>query len=257
MRSRPSNCRPASCRVSAACTSSSRRPRWSDSAKARATSSSIRTAASSSARPARSSSPWPPISAMRSSLPGIDARDLRPRVQSSLKELEKFQCPSGGFAFWPGECQTVSPYLTSYVLSVYQTAATLNYTVDADVMRAGVRLSRKRDEPRSSRSTRAGGRPTPRGRHSRSRCSSTAAATRTRTSTGCISYLDRMPVFALAYLHDAMAANGGRGAAPGRAAPADEQRDPAGGGHGSCRGAERSVSVVVLQLQHPHDGASC
>ena len=48
-------------------------------------------------------------------LPGIDARELRPRVQSSLKELEKFQCPSGGFAFWPGECQTVSPYFTSYV----------------------------------------------------------------------------------------------------------------------------------------------
>src|SRR5205823_6284865 len=46
-------------------------------------------------------------------LPGIDARSLRGEVQKSLAELEKFQCPSGGFAFWPGECRTASPFITS------------------------------------------------------------------------------------------------------------------------------------------------
>src|SRR5262249_17603477 len=56
-------------------------------------------------------------------LPGIDARDIRGRAQSSLRELETFQCPSGGFAFWPGHCRTVSPFLTSYALHVFQTAA--------------------------------------------------------------------------------------------------------------------------------------
>src|SRR5262249_28920387 len=60
-------------------------------------------------------------------LPGIDTRTLRTEVQKSLVELEKFQCPSGGFAFWPGECLTVSPFLTSYVLHVFQTAAALKY----------------------------------------------------------------------------------------------------------------------------------
>src|SRR5207247_6157814 len=29
-------------------------------------------------------------------LPGIDPKDLRPRVQTGLRELERFQCPSGG-----------------------------------------------------------------------------------------------------------------------------------------------------------------
>ena len=53
-------------RALAACTSSCRRRRWSDSAKARGTSSSIPTAAPSSADRARSRSCWPPTSATRS-----------------------------------------------------------------------------------------------------------------------------------------------------------------------------------------------
>ena len=36
------------------------------------------------------------------SLPGIDAAKMRPAVQQTLKELETFQCASGGFAYWPG-----------------------------------------------------------------------------------------------------------------------------------------------------------
>src|SRR5262249_33190602 len=67
-------------------------------------------------------------------LPGIDARDLRARTQKELKGLEAYQCPSGGFAYWPGECLSVSPYLTSYVVHVYQTAADLKYDVDASVL---------------------------------------------------------------------------------------------------------------------------
>src|SRR5678816_1257630 len=49
----------------------------------------------------------------------ITTRDLKPLVQSALSELQNFQCSSGGFAFWPGECRTVSPYLTSYLLHVF------------------------------------------------------------------------------------------------------------------------------------------
>ena len=42
------------------------------------------------------------------SLPGMDPKSMRPVAQRTLKELEKFQCESGGFAYWPGACWTGS-----------------------------------------------------------------------------------------------------------------------------------------------------
>ena len=63
--------------------------------------------------------------------------------QTNLNELETFQCGDGGFAFWPGECWSASPYLTSYVAArLPARRATLGYTVDADVCDRGVRLPR-------------------------------------------------------------------------------------------------------------------
>jgi uncharacterized protein YfaS (alpha-2-macroglobulin family) len=41
-------------------------------------------------------------------LPGIEAGKLRPVVQQTLKELERYQCRSGGFAYWPGVCSMSS-----------------------------------------------------------------------------------------------------------------------------------------------------
>src|SRR5262249_15671613 len=70
-------------------------------------------------------------------LPGIDVHDLKPRLHASLKEVETFQCPCGGFAFWPGYCWSVSPFLTSYALHVFQVAAALHYDINADVMKRG------------------------------------------------------------------------------------------------------------------------
>ena len=80
---------------------------WSVSARARATSSSIRTAARSSEARARWRSCWPPISATRSRCPASSRHRSAPAVQQPLKELEQFQCASGGFAYWPGECWSV------------------------------------------------------------------------------------------------------------------------------------------------------
>ena len=184
---RRSRCRQASCRASAGCTSSCRRPRSSASAKARATSSSIRTAAWSSARRARSCWRWRPISATRSSLPG-HRRDAicEPRCRARCNELEKFQCPSGGFAFWPGECRTVSPY-------PHQLRAAASTRP-----RATLKYDRRRRRDASGRTTISQGELAraaagqrrlvaglhARGRRSPSRCSSRAAGTRTRTSTG-------------------------------------------------------------------------
>jgi uncharacterized protein YfaS (alpha-2-macroglobulin family) len=144
-------------------------------------------------------------------LPGVDPKDLRPRVQASLKELEKFQCSSGGFAFWPGACASVSPYLTSYVVHVYQTAASLKYNVDAGVMqRAYDYLQRELAVPR----------PVNEGWWPAYTAWETFAVKvlvvggRNQDSNinRLYGFLDRMPVFALAYLHDSMIAKGESGA---------------------------------------------
>src|SRR5262249_6000530 len=63
--------------------------------------------------------------------------DLKKDVQHAVTELERFQCPSGGFAFWPGECQLTSPYLTAYLLHVLQTARGHEYAVTPDVLERG------------------------------------------------------------------------------------------------------------------------
>ena len=46
---------------------------------------------------------------------------------NTLAELPGYQCPSGAFAFWKGACGSVSPFLTSYVLHVYQRAGGLGH----------------------------------------------------------------------------------------------------------------------------------
>src|SRR5262245_13050724 len=143
-------------------------------------------------------------------LPGIDPRSLRTEVQKSLRELEKFQCPSGGFAFWPGACLTASPFLTSYVLQVYQAAMSLKYEVNAEVMRRGYDyLQDALAEPPPSNES-----------WWPAYTAWKSFAVRTLVEGGrnqdsninrLYTYLDRMPVFALAYLNDAMVMKGETG----------------------------------------------
>ena len=138
-------------------------------------------------------------------LPGIDPKDLRSRTQTTLNDLQRFQCPSGGFAFWPGACLTVSPYLTSYVLHVYQVAGGLGYSVDREMMQRGYTyLERELAAPLpvneewwtaftaweafAAKVLVEGGR--------------NADSTINRL----YQYRDRMPVFALAYLYDSLVA---------------------------------------------------
>ncbi len=64
------------------------------------------------------------------SLPGMDTSTMRPAVQQALRELERFQCGDGGFAYWPGQCHSRSAYLTSYLLHVFKMASDLKYDVD-------------------------------------------------------------------------------------------------------------------------------
>ena len=146
-------------------------------------------------------------------LPGIDAKSLRTDVQASLKDLERFQCGSGGFAFWPGECRTVSPFLTSYALHVFQVAASLKYTVDDTIMQRGYEYLH--NALAEAPPVNEGWWP--------SFTAWEAFAVKVLVEGGrnedaninrLYGYLDRMPIFAMAYLHDALVARGEGGARP-------------------------------------------
>ena len=142
-------------------------------------------------------------------LPGVDTTEMRPAVQQTLKELEKYQCSSGGFAYWPGQCLTVSPYLTAYLLHVFKTAADLKYDVDPGMRGRGYAYLEKElaQKPPVNESWWP------------SYTAWQAFAVKVLVEGGrnqdsnltrLYGYRDRMPVFALAYLSDALIARGPR-----------------------------------------------
>ena len=148
-------------------------------------------------------------------LPGIDAATLKPRTQTELNNLNDFQCSNGGFSLWPGDCRSVSPYLTSYILHVMRTAGRLGLVVDAGVTRRAydylegqLAAAREPDEGMwpaelawrtfAVKVLVEGGR------------NQDSAINR------LLPRVDRMPVFALAYMLDAL------GTAPARARERDE-----------------------------------
>ncbi|MEP6915666.1 MAG: MG2 domain-containing protein, partial [Acidobacteriota bacterium] len=141
------------------------------------------------------------------SLPGMDPSKMRPAVQQTLKELEAFQCGNGGFAYWPGQCWSTSPYLTAYLLHVFKTASDLKYTVDAGM----------RERAYTYLEQQLGEKPPVNEGWWASYTAWQAFAVKVLAEGGrnqdsninrLYGYRDRMPVFALAYLHDAMVAKG-------------------------------------------------
>ena len=140
-------------------------------------------------------------------LPGMDTKQMRPAVQATLKELETFQCPGGGFAYWPGKCSSVSPYLTAYLLDVMKQAVDLKYDVNRGVReRAYQYLQERLSAPPP---VNEGWWP--------SYTAWQAFAVKVLVEGGrnqdsnltrLYGYRERMPVFALAYLHDAFLAKG-------------------------------------------------
>ena len=139
------------------------------------------------------------------SLPGITPAALRDRAQATLRELERFQCEGGGFAYWPGACFSTSPYLTSYVLHVMRVADSLGYTVSNDVRQRGYAyLERALSQPPAENEGWSPG-----------HTAWQAFAIKVLVEGGrqqdsninrLFGHLDRMPVFALAHLHDALVA---------------------------------------------------
>ncbi|MBA2303177.1 MAG: hypothetical protein H0W08_11140, partial [Acidobacteria bacterium] len=140
-------------------------------------------------------------------LPGMDTSKMRPAVQQTLKDLERFQCPSGGFAYWPGSCTSTSPYLTAYLLHVFKVASDLKYDVDRGMRERAYGYLERQLAARppinegwwpaytawqafAVKVLVEGGR------------------TQDSNLTRLYGYRDRMPVFAIAYLHDTMVARG-------------------------------------------------
>ena len=145
-------------------------------------------------------------------LPGVDTSKMKPAVQQALKELELFQCPNGGFTYWAGQCRYTSAYLTSYLLHVFKVAGDLKYDVDRSVLqRAYAYLDRELAvAPPVNESWWP------------AYTAWQAFAVKVMVEGGrnedshitrLYGYRERMPVFALAFLHDALIAKGERSGA--------------------------------------------
>ncbi|HEX3110529.1 MAG TPA: hypothetical protein VHU41_15650, partial [Thermoanaerobaculia bacterium] len=143
-------------------------------------------------------------------LPDVDAAKAKKRSQETVVELYGYQCSDGGFAYWPGACWGESPYLTSYVTHVLQRAQKLKYNVDPKVLdKAYNYLDNSLKTPRPENE---GWWP--------SYTASQAFAVDVLVEGGrnedshitrLSSYADRMPLFGLAHLADAMIAKGETG----------------------------------------------
>ena len=142
-------------------------------------------------------------------LPGIDAAAIRPRVQTTLKELEAYQCANGGFTLWPGACWSESPYLTSYLLHVFRTAADHGFAVDQTMRtRAYEYLER---ELATTPPLDDGSRPADLAwRAFAVKILVEGGRNQDSTINRLLPQLDRMPVFALAHLLDALGSGNSR-----------------------------------------------
>ncbi|MEA2163781.1 MAG: alpha-2-macroglobulin [Thermoanaerobaculia bacterium] len=143
-------------------------------------------------------------------LPGIDAKKAHTIAQSTINELYKFQCGDGGFAFWAGECYTESPYLTANVLHVLQRGEKLKYDVSKDVTKRGYDyLDAKLKEKRP---TNEGWWPAYTAWQAFAvKVLAEGGRNEDSNITRLAGYVDRMPLFGISYLLDAMLAKGDKG----------------------------------------------
>ena len=140
-------------------------------------------------------------------LPGMDTAKMRPAVQQALAELGRFECEGGGASYWPGTCLSTSPYLTAYLLHVFKTAADMKYDVNRGMRDSGYGYLER--QLAAAPPVNASWWP--------SYTAWQAFAVKVLVEGGrnqdsninrLYGYRDRMPVFALAYLHDALRAKG-------------------------------------------------
>jgi uncharacterized protein YfaS (alpha-2-macroglobulin family) len=143
-------------------------------------------------------------------LPGVKPEAYRANAAQALDALYGFQCGNGGFTFWPGQCEATSAYLTAYVLDVWHTSRALQMTIEQGAVDRALDYlqGQQRQQP-------------PEVQWWPAWAASQAYAAKVLTEFGrnasaditrLYGLADRMPIFALSYLADAMAASGDRGA---------------------------------------------
>ncbi len=136
--------------------------------------------------------------------------ELRAAGLTALKDLSTYQCPDGGFGMFPGSCYgPSSAYLTAYIIDVMQRADGLSATPDRFAIDRALSFlqSQLRQAP-------------PEAQWWPAWAASQAYAVKVLAAGGrnvqadltrLLPMADRMPVFALSYVADAMASSGDRG----------------------------------------------
>jgi alpha-2-macroglobulin len=142
----------------------------------------------------------------------IAPTEYRARATTLLADLPRYQCGNGGFAYWPGACFSTSVYLTSYVLHVMQVAKSLGFDSDVtvvnralDYLEGALKQTLPPNQVQWLPAWAAGHAYAVKvlAEHGRNQDSNI---------TRLVGMADRMPVFALSYLADAIASTGTRGA---------------------------------------------
>lgn len=144
------------------------------------------------------------------SLPGRAPASYKDSAASLLRALQNQQCENGAYALWPGACSSASAYLTAYVLDVMQVADALGVPQDDDARERA--LNYLEAELRQA--------PPQQAQYVPVWAASMAFGVKVLAEGGrnqdanitrLYAAADRMPVFALSYLADALAAANDRG----------------------------------------------
>ncbi|MGE0454721.1 MAG: MG2 domain-containing protein [Vicinamibacteria bacterium] len=143
-------------------------------------------------------------------LEGLEGGKLAAAARSAVEELASFQCGDGSFAFWKGACQGSSPYVSAYVLRVLAAARAAGQEVPPEVLERGY------DALEASLLSAAPADAGPRlVRHASQALAASVLAEAGRNVDSALTRLyaeaDRLPVFALAHLLEAVGARGERG----------------------------------------------
>jgi uncharacterized protein YfaS (alpha-2-macroglobulin family) len=142
-------------------------------------------------------------------LAGKEPAESRSEGVAALSALMRFQCADGGFSLWPGQCGADSAYLTAYVLHVMKVAGTLRVPLNSTAVDAALDyLERKvKDAPPDIQWW-----PVWAASHAYAVKVLAEFGRKPSTEIARLAGLaERLPVFALSYLADALAASNDRG----------------------------------------------
>jgi uncharacterized protein YfaS (alpha-2-macroglobulin family) len=142
---------------------------------------------------------------------GVAPDTARQRAGVLLNDLTRYQCGDGGFGYWAGSCETGNAYLTAYVLHVMRTAGSTGPAADdptvrsaLDFLDASLRQAPPPQQPQW--------RPIWSASHAFAvKVLAEYGRNEDSNITRLAGMADRLPIFALSYLADAMAASRARG----------------------------------------------